>query len=287
MIRVTDKQFWMDPYMISNLNTLCYNLKNDWDFVGTISGHGMTRVGKSVLAQQIGYYVSWKMKRPFSLANVVFSGDDLIKTANKLPPNSVIIYDEARAELDSKKSTAKISKLLQDFFAECGMLNHLFLLVLPNFFELNKSLATSRTEFLIDVVRSKERGKDRSGEVITKFKRGTYVFYNKTNKKWLYINGKKKFESYEGSKYNFVGSFPNTWVLDVELYKKKKISFLRRDREATATVSPRYALITEQRNALATYLNKVYQIKVKDIAEVISQNGKKTSPQSVSKMITR
>ena len=75
MERVTDKEFWMDGYLKSNLNTLCYNLPNDWDSVILISGSGMVRMGKNVLAQQVGYYVSWKMGTPFSLENVCFSGD--------------------------------------------------------------------------------------------------------------------------------------------------------------------------------------------------------------------
>ena len=118
MIRVTDKQYWMDAQLANNLNTVIYNLPHDWDFVCIMTGNGMVRVGKSVLAQQVGYYVAHHLGTSFTVDNIVFSGDELIGTAHKLKPNSVIVYDEARAELDVAKTMERVSKILRDFFAE-------------------------------------------------------------------------------------------------------------------------------------------------------------------------
>ena len=39
--------FYMDEFLALNLNSLPNYLKNAWDVVGIISGHGKVRIGKS------------------------------------------------------------------------------------------------------------------------------------------------------------------------------------------------------------------------------------------------
>ncbi|MFQ5531169.1 MAG: hypothetical protein ACE5ES_00995 [Candidatus Nanoarchaeia archaeon] len=232
MLRVTDKQYWMDNYLKKELDTIVYNLPRDWDFVLGVSGDGMTRVGKSMLGQQIGYYVAHSLKTPFSVDNIVFSGDELIKLAHKLPKNSVIIYDEARAELSSKAAVKNLSTNLLDFFAECGMLNHLVILILPDFFELNKSLAVNRTSMLINVFRTSENKKLSNGNNVIELKRGHFEVYGPREKRKLYVVGKKQYDNYAVGKSlrNFYGQFMKYDIIDSEEYNTKKISFLKREK---------------------------------------------------------
>lgn len=230
MERVTDKQYWMDNYLKTNLDTIDYNLTKDWDFVIPISGSGMVRVGKSVLAQQVGYYIAWKRQTPFTVDNIVFSGEELMKIASKLPKNSVIIYDEARGELDSKKTMESVTKSLLDFFAECGMYNHCIILVLPNFFELPKSIAIYRTDILLNVLKLTEEKTLPNGTVVIEYKRGFYEFFNRQSKKKLYIEGKKRYDDYTAAKRSFYGEFRNFDIIDRDAYEQKKLNFLKRDR---------------------------------------------------------
>ena len=231
MEQVTDLKFWMDGYLIPNLKTVCYNLRNDWDFVFIVSGNGQVRVGKSVLAQQIGYFVAYHMKTPFNIDNIVFSGDELIKKAHQKPKNSVFVYDEARSELDSKKTMERVTQTLLDFFSECGMYNHFIILVLPDFFDLPKSIAINRSRALINVRSSAEIVQGN----IVKFKRGTYQFFNFDTKKKLYTVGKRNFNDYNACKCNFFGDFRNFWVVDKDEYDKKKAAFVKRRREERET----------------------------------------------------
>ena len=232
MERVTEKQYWMDGYLKDNLNSLAYNMKHDFDSLICISGSGLVRVGKSVLAQQIGYFMAYRLGTTMNLDNIVFSGAELISIAKILPKNSVIIYDEARGELDTKKVMENITKNLLDFFAECGMYNHCLIMVLPDYFELPKSVAINRSECLINVIRTTGTTNDSDGNEVVKFERGVFEFYNRNGKKMLYILGKKNYDDYSiGKKYrSFFGEFPNVFVMDKKEYEDKKLKHIQRTR---------------------------------------------------------
>jgi hypothetical protein len=235
MLQVTKLNIWMDNYLKSNLDSLAYNLKHDFDAVILISGSGMVRVGKSVLAQQAAYYLAHKLNTHFDINNIVFSGNELMQQAHSLPKNSVLIYDEARGELDNKKIMENVTKNLLDFFAECGMYNHALILVLPDYFELPKGIAINRSECLLNVIRITDDAIDDEGNEVVKFDRGIFEFYNREGKKRLYMQGKKEFNDYGiGKKLrSFYGEFRNQFVVNKEDYESKKIKHMKRDKTNT------------------------------------------------------
>lgn len=233
----------MDGNLALNLAPTDTFLKQDRDVVGIISGRGDVRTGKSTIASQIGYYCAWiiaggrmnlekgedgryidptVLKQPtkeikFSLDNVVFHPDDLMKLGRTLPKNSVIIYDEGRSGLDSKTTMSSLNRTLEDFFQECGQYNHVILIVLPDFFSLGPSIATNRSIFLVDVYCD------------SNFKRGFFNFYGKRQKEFLFWMGKKKigqYARYNAAKSDFWGDFPDRMTFDRDEYNKKKLKAL-------------------------------------------------------------
>ena len=88
--------FYMEGYLKDNLDILAEKIADDQMFVILITGSGNVRVGKSVLAQQVGYYLSHKVnelhkvKTEFTLKNITFKGDELQKKAFELPRYSVL-----------------------------------------------------------------------------------------------------------------------------------------------------------------------------------------------------
>lgn len=224
------ENFYMDNGLKKILGSIAYNVPNDWDSLILISGSGMVRVGKSVLAQQIGYYMSTKLKTPFTINNIVFSGQELMDKARTMEKHSVFVYDEARGELDTKKVMEDITKTLMDFFAECGMYNHVIIIVLPDFFDLPKGIAISRSELLINVYRDRSMKKDELSEEVVSFERGFFHGYHRTSKKKLYILGKKNYNDYDIVKRDFFGKFPNVFTVNKEEYIAKKLTYLARDR---------------------------------------------------------
>jgi hypothetical protein len=278
----------MDNYLLTNLNSYVYNLKRDWDFVLVVSGSGLLRVGKSMLAQQIGGYLAEQLGTPFTLDNVMFNAKDLMEKAHKFPKNSVIIYDEARENLDNKKTLEASSKLLMDYFAECGMYNHIYILVLPNFFDLNKGMAVTRADGLINVDRIQEQVTDPVLGKVVSFKRGFFEFYNRKGKKTMFILGKKNFEDYSvGDKCRaFYGSFNNHWVMDKFEYENKKLEFLRRDREKPAKpMSKSGTRWKKQRDTLFRLMIERNYMTQEELVKQMQDRGIDIDQTSISKVI--
>jgi hypothetical protein len=151
----------------------------------------------------------------------VFAPDDLKKKAHELPPNSVIVYDEGRAGLDSSRSMEAVNKGMQDFFQECGVYGHVILIVLPDFFQLASIYAVSRSLFLINVFTDE------------KFQRGYFSFYNERQKELLYFWGKKKVGAhlrYASAKRNFWGKFTDWLPFDKDEYENMKKNALEKKR---------------------------------------------------------
>jgi hypothetical protein len=222
--------YHMDNGLKTILKSIAYNVPNDWDSIILISGSGMVRVGKSVLAQQVGCYLAELLDTKWNIEHIVFTGDELMSKARTYPKYSVFIYDEARGELDTKKIMEDITKTLLDFFAECGLYNHVVIIVLPDFFDLPKGIAINRSELLLNVYRDRSKKVDNEGDEIIKFERGFFQGFHRQSKKKLYILGKKNFNDYDAAKRDFYGDFPNVFTVDKQAYDKKKMEYLARDR---------------------------------------------------------
>lgn len=277
MIRVTDKQYFMDSLLLKPLNTFCYNINDGHDFTIIVSGSGKKRIGKTTLAAQIGYYCAYVLGTPFDVTNIAFGGKELIETAKSHCPRSVIVDDESRTDLSSKRQMETFNKDLMDFFSECGKLNDMIILVAPDFFDISKSMAVTMSDLLINVVRDSSPPIEMTaarlrqsglrldeGTVVKKLVRGMWDAYNEDGKKKLYIWGKKHFDEYN-TKFRFAyGEFRNFWPIDQDAYEKRKDKFINRERGNT-----KKAQSDKRMKLLQTAINNMREkgIKQKEIAE--------------------
>lgn len=220
--------FYMHNNLKQTIDLWVKNVKNDWDFVIIISGQGTVRVGKSVIAQQIAaywHYAIWKVhgiEVPFEIKeNIVFHGSELIKKGNKIGQNykyGSLIFDEAGADLEGVKVMKRSTQNVKDYLRECGQYNMLTILVLPEFFDLPKSIATNRSNALIDCyVTTNENDM---------WERGKFNFFSAPNKKKLYRLGKKEL-NYKACKADFPGDWDNVYTVDEEEYKTAKMEALK------------------------------------------------------------
>lgn len=254
--------FYMDDNLKLQLDVLLKNIRNDWDFTIIICGEGEVRVGKSKLAMDIGAYWSYEIEKRYGIKNpfngkdnFIFEGQRLIKQGNYLGKNhpySCLIYDEAGADLEGRKTMQSSTQAVLDYFRECGQYNMLNILVLPEFFDLPKGIAMNRSIFLLSVYYSS----DEDG----RFHRGYFNFYSKRQKKWLYMKGKRDL-NYKCVKYDFNGKFSNFYQVDEAEYRKAKQEALSR-RE----LNKRNKFMI-QRNALMYLLCKEKQEKQIDISK--------------------
>lgn len=183
--------FYMDNILKAQIDILLKNIQYDWDFTILITGGGEVRIGKSVLAMQIGAYWTDQIKElygkkvPFSVSeNFVLDGKKLIEIGNKLGKRysyPCLVFDEAGADLEGRKIMTAMTQDVLDYYRECGQYNILNILVLPEYFDLPKGIAMSRSICLIDVYCATDP------EGI--FKRGYFNFFSRRNKKQLWING--------------------------------------------------------------------------------------------------
>jgi len=260
--------FYMHNNLKHTVDLWIKNIKHDWDFVIIISGGGSVRVGKSVLAQQIAcywHYAVWKAtgkEVPFSIEdNIVFNGSELIRKGNKLGrahKYGALIFDEAGADLEGVKAMNKTTQNVKDFLRECGQYNMLTILVLPEFFDLPKGIATNRSNLLLDCYVT--TGDDDI------WQRGQFNFYSAPSKKKLYRLGKKEL-NYSAIKCDFPGDWDNVYVVDKDEYKKMKIEALRTREETNARQDKRMQYL----KGCFKILNTDFSLSDREIARRISE----------------
>lgn len=220
--------YYMSDYLKHSLDTLTKHITNDMQFVGLVTGNGMVRNGKSNLSFQVAYYYSKEISRktktdiPFTCNNIVFNADDLIKRAFELPKYSCLVLDEG--DDLTAHHFSKLALKLKKFFRKCGQLNLFIILILPSFFELPRSYAISRSNFLINV------------KFVGEFERGFFDFFGPTAKRKLYFNG-KKFENYNASSKSFHGRFVKLYTVDEKEYREMKRKDMEENEEEEGGVS--------------------------------------------------
>jgi len=226
--------WYIDKWLATQLYSLVYNIRNDWDFVILITGDRGTRGGKSVLAMTICAYLAkileeFKLnKDAYTLKNIYFDNKVMVKEAQRLPRYSVVHYDEGREGLAASKAMKQFQQDLMDFFAECGQLNHIFVIVCPDFFEMKESIAVGRSEMLINVYR-KETKIERKGMPVVRFDRGFFQFFSKNKKQKLFDKARSmRKKLYTLERANFIGSFTNQYPLGEVEYKAMKLEALAR-----------------------------------------------------------
>lgn len=240
-----------------NLDDIKTNQKNDWDFKLALSGDGMTRTGKSTLGVQICTYQD-KEFIPNWKERIIFDGQKLIEIAYKIPKGSWLLYDEAREGLDSKKQMERYTRNLLDFFSQCGNLNLGIVIVLPEFFELPKSIAISQTICLINCYA-------RNG-----FDRGYFDFFNRKDKRYLYIQGQKYLE-YQAQRPSFKGTFTKYFPINKQEYETLKNETLQKikKRENISEIKEQQQTERIRVKILIKHMMKQLKIKPTFIGELL------------------
>jgi hypothetical protein len=246
----------MHELLTKNLDLIIENQNNDWDFKELISGDGMTRTGKSTIGFQCGQYQDENFAKNWK-DQVIFDGNKLTETAYRVGKGKVLVYDEAREGLDSKKQMERYTKNLLDFFSQCGNLNHIIIIVLPEFFDLPKSIAITQSIFLINCYA-------KNG-----FDRGYFDFFNRKDKKFLYVKG-QKFLDYKAQSPSFKGTFTKFIPFPREEYESLKNKTLHKlKKEKTEAFKEQYLMEKLRIKILLNYLIKELKKKPIFISQMI------------------
>lgn len=187
---VEKSNFWIDAALLGKLKGVETIREKGWD--GVIVVDGKERSGKSVLGMVMAWYLSYGS---LSLDNFARGLGDAAEKIARLPDKSVLIVDEASTVFASKDSMSEEGKQLIKIMDIVGQKNMVFILCLPCFFDLNKTMAVRRSLFLCHVYPDEE------------YNRGQYAFWGERTKKTLFIFGKKNYDSYAFPDAEFTGEY--------------------------------------------------------------------------------
>lgn len=196
-------EYSIHSYLKANLDIARKLVDKDWDMMGVIDG--TEGAGKSVLAQQIAKYCD----SSFTIDRVAFTPEQFKKSVRSATKTQAVVYDEAYGGLGARGTMTHVNMTIVKMLTEIRAKNLFVFIVLPTFFDLDKYAALWRSRFLAHVYTDED------------FNRGHFAFYNAELKKQLYVSGKKTY-SYRYPSPNFVGTFPNHYVVDRKLYEAKK-----------------------------------------------------------------
>ena len=256
MVIVTDKEYYMDGYLQRALDKVKKMQKKDWDIVIVVDG--LERAGKSVLAQQVAYYLD----KTLTLDRITFTPEEFKKEITKAKKGQAIILDEAITGLFSRQAMSQTNISLVKSFAQCGQKNLVLVVVLPSFFILDSYIAIHRSRVLLHVYTKK-------------LQRGRFTFFNVKRKKTLFLFGRKGY-SYGVTKSNFRGSFTNFYVVNEKEYRAKKMKTM-----SAEILTPRQKKYVTQRNKGIIHDVKKLKMKQKDVAKIYGMSAR-----SVSDVIT-
>ena len=182
--------FWLDEPLYERLRNLKKIQGKGWD--GVILIDGKERSGKSKHAMGCGWFLS---NGTLTKNNFARGLTDAARKIADIPEGSVLIVDEGSLVFSSKESTTKAQKALMQILDVVGQKNLIFIICLPCFFDLNKTIAVRRSLFLLHVYPDKD------------YNRGKFAYWGEKTKKKLYIHGKKNFDSYAFPKAESIGEF--------------------------------------------------------------------------------
>lgn len=211
MAQITNiNELYIDGNLKTNIELLKKIIRKDWDMVSVIDGK--EGAGKSVFAHQLARLVDDN----FNIDRICFTPEEFekaIKTANKY---EAVVYDEGYTGLSSRGTMTEINKILVEMLAEIRQRNLFIFIVVPSFFDLDRYVALHRSRFLFHIY---------TGE---NWSRGFFAVYDENDKKTLYLLGKKLY-TYSQPKIPSTkrGRFLNTYVVDEEAYRLKKLKSLQ------------------------------------------------------------
>jgi len=255
--------FSLNVLLKQRLDRLTKLVADKWDGMFIIDGR--ERSGKSNLA----FSCAWYLTRGKMTINNISSGlNDCARKIEALPDRSVLVLDEGSTMFSSKDSTGRQQKQLIKIMDVVGQKNMIFIICLPCFFDLNKTIAVRRSLFLLHV---------RAKELVDSWKREPFYYYDEKAKGILYREGKKKFDSYRYPQPSFDGKYyvfkPPFWREYEEVTKKASLKEVLAD--ATKEIGGRdklvdrfYKLVHYMRHELGYTCEKIANLCESDFSMI-------------------
>lgn len=126
----------MDDQLVRFVRMVRRGIEDKWDFVMVVDGR--EGAGKSTLALQMKAIYDGR----YNLDNVLFDATSMIKTMRFAPRKSCVVVDEAIISLYKREALKDFQLTLVKAFSIVRARNLFFILVLPNFNDLDPNIRT-------------------------------------------------------------------------------------------------------------------------------------------------
>lgn len=126
----------MDDQLVRFVRMVRRGIDDKWDFVMVVDGR--EGAGKSTLALQMKAIYDGR----YNLDNVLFDATSMIKTMRFAPRKSCVVVDEAIISLYKREALKDFQLTLVKAFSIVRARNLFFILVLPNFNDLDPNIRT-------------------------------------------------------------------------------------------------------------------------------------------------
>lgn len=206
-----DSYYWMDGILHNNLRSAQDLIKEDWDFLYVIDGE--VGCGKSVLAQQIAYFVS---EGKLTLDQICFTPDQFRSAILNADKYEAIVFDEAFRGLAGRASLSKVNKQIVELLNEIRQKNLFIFIVLPSMWDLDKYITQHRCSGVFHVYYLPYKKADGKWSR----ERGHVKFFNKSKIGYTIGNSSIKYVYPKSSSFKI--TFKNFYPIDEHSYRTKK-----------------------------------------------------------------
>lgn len=230
--------YFLDDNLKANLDLIKNKVFEDWDMCFVIDG--IEGGGKSTFAMQIAKYLDPE----FGVDGICFTPEDFmqkIKDPKLLHPGNALILDEGFI-INARASMTQMNRKFLNMLSQCRQKNLFLFIILPTFFDLDRTPALWRSRALLHVYHHK-------------MERGYFSFYSYEKKIQLYVKG-KKFYSYKVEHPDFHGQFTSFKPLhqdgEAEYRRRKAEAFRKSEDNENKKVKDK--MFMRQRDALIRFM---------------------------------
>ncbi len=247
-------EVYVDRLHQENLGVYQTRQEHKWD--NWIIYCGDEGDGKSTKAKQDCYIMAHNCGGIFDNNKIAWDAETFGKLIDESKPGDSVLYDEAITGLSSKRAMSQVNHVLKIKATMCRKKRLFIAICIPSLFDVEKSIAIRRSLGMVKVYADKAR-------------RGYFVYYNKTQKRMLYIKG-KQFEDMNAVKGGPASRFLNWSMLNETEYEEMKDKAQLKINTETEVVNK----YKEQRNALINIMIKEFnctQVKVSQLLNLYTK----------------
>lgn len=205
---VTDKQIYLEPMLQKDLDKAVQRQEKKWDTNIIIDGEEGS--GKTTLSWGVGYYLAYKTGKTFTIDNIFFDAERMMRFAVETR-NQIIIWDEAALEALATNWQSSTQKKLIKILMTARKNGHTFIFLIPKFYKLTEYIGVDRSILLLHTYSPDN------------LSRGYFTAYSRKKKEFFY-------ERYRSSRrkpyhdFTYRGTFPKKYVelMPEDLYEAKK-----------------------------------------------------------------